>query len=640
MIMNEVAESTLWAVVFIASFRVLQMLLFRHMPMVVQWRGQQVTAIFEFMFITSAFVSLILAYVISDFSLKNVVENSHSQLSLFYRIAAVWSNHEGSLLLWLWILSLYGLVMVLKTSPTYMQLQRSASAWHGLLVLLIGSYMLLTSNPFAHTDDFVSQGQELNPLLHDPALAIHPPILYLGYVGFAVPFCYALALAFCKSTLPQYTYGWTMMRRWLLWSWSFLTLGIALGSLWAYYELGWGGWWFWDPVENASLLPWLTATAALHTLHMARRSQDLMRMTWCLVVSSFILCLLGTFLVRSGVLSTVHAFAYDAMRGRWLLALMMIITSITIVAAVKIQRQWPFVNRIILGWNRPTLLCIMAYLLIVMMLTVLVGTLYPLWLRAIGGQEISIGVPYFEKTFIPMGLVIVIIMALAPYVPWLTQGCTVVFRQIHWGLSLILLSCTGLLFLNITKILAGCALIIGIWTIIMTVAGVINVPKSRRWSYLRSGMVWAHLGCGCMIVGMASDHLGQKMQTVALKVGESVNFNGYTVQLQSLDYYHQSTYITERAVCNITHNGQSLSNQVRPEKRFYPSYEALISKTALLRDGLSILYLSLGGVLPQDRWTIRLYYHSYILLIWIGAFIMAVGGLLSWRQYRNDEENY
>ena len=463
---QELGESLLWSVIVMSGVRFVLPFLGYRLPILVQWRGLQMTAWCEFMGLSIAFGSLITAYVVSDFRLQNVAENSHTALSVFYRIAATWSNHEGSLLLWLWLFGFYGVTMT-RSSPQNNQkalslyrlrLQNLALAFHGLLVFMIGFYLLKTSNPFARAHAWVQQGHELNPLLQDPALAIHPPILYMGYAGFSVPFCYALAAAWIPKASEHVSHEWvTYIRNTTLWAWSFLTLGIGLGSLWAYYELGWGGWWFWDPVENASLLPWLTGTALIHSVHVCQKTQGLLKTSWFLAVMGFILCMLGTVLVRSGALSTVHAFTYDATRGFHLMLMMGGMCGFALVSALKIYKHSaaPLLIPLI---NRQTLLTSGIYLFITLMLTVLVGTLYPLIMDVLNAPSVSVGAPYFEKTFVPIALLIIMGMAMVPFIGWRSQNLNALFQNMHWGIGLLMVGCCAI-FLgkneSITRALIG-----------------------------------------------------------------------------------------------------------------------------------------------------------------------------------------
>jgi cytochrome c-type biogenesis protein CcmF len=627
---QELGKSVLWSALIISLIRLALPILLRNYSPLLSWRGQQLAAFSEFICLSVALGGLISGYVFSDFSLQNVAENSHSALPLLYKIAGSWGNHEGSMLLWVWILSLYGSIMAWSKpqSNKDMKTANAALAVHGLLVCLLVSYLLKTSNPFVRVTEWVAEGSELNPLLQDPALAIHPPILYLGYVGFAVPYCYAIAAWMTPFASKQWV---SLSRLWVLWAWSFLTLGIALGSLWAYYELGWGGWWFWDPVENASLLPWLTSTALVHTLSISQKKDSLLRTTWCLATITFILCLVGTFLVRSGVLTTVHAFAHDPERGAYLLGVIAIISILTITIGLRGFKHHNG-QQLATGIYVPAAISIMTYLLIVMMITVLLGTLYPLLMEAIQGPQVSVGAPYFTKTFIPIGLLLSVIMAFAGYLHWQKMSLIRLYKATYWGISALLTSLIGTLLFNTDKPLAAIGLILSIWLVGMTFAKPL-IQRPFRLQALFSSMILAHAGCGIMMMGMAADHLGRQEKVVALKINDSTDFMGYTIRLLAIERYREPTYMAEGAQLEIT-DGHSNPTIICPEKRFYPSFEALITKTALQPQGLSFFYTSLGGILPDERWTARLYYHPYILLIWIGAAIMALSGLRAWVKKR------
>ena len=576
------------------------------------------TALFQGLLVTLAFASLIHAYVSADFSLKNVFENSHSHTPLFYKITGVWGNHEGSMLLWAWLFCLYGLGFAFMKAPPTTRPFRARVLWvQGILTLLNLGYVLFLSSPFKRLSTSLSQGMDLNPLLQDVSLAIHPPMLYTGYVGF----CLVFACAVAGSKNPENASLWqASARRWCLWSWSFLTIGITLGSWWAYYELGWGGWWFWDPVENASLMPWLCATALLHLWPTTKSapSQEPARLSLRLLsVLTFSFCLLGLCLVRSGVLSTVHAFAKDPERGAYL-GLMTFVVALwgltSVVQRTPSQREESW------GWDQPSSIRIQTLLFSTLVFTLCVATLYPLLLETFFDISITVGPPYFTKTFVPIAFVGLILMGAAPLLP-LSKGLS--FQQVRARLA------TPFLL----SLLLGCVLLYAwdtfVWRAVMGVccAGWIVATTLKHWwhkkgpALSRHGMALAHLGIAGLIWGMCVQTYGQKEHLVALKVGEKTTFAGKTFTLKKVGPRDGPTYQAERAELLIE-PGNALMG---PEKRFYPSREVLTSETALYPQGMSLFYAALGGLLPQDRWTLRLYYHPQVIWIWLGAIMAAMG---------------
>lgn len=576
------------------------------------------TAVFQGFLITLAFASLIHAYVHADFSLKNVFENSHSHTPLFYKITGVWGNHEGSMLLWAWLFCMYGLGFAfMPSSPTERPFRARVLWIQGILTLLNLGYVLFLSSPFKRLSTTLSQGMDLNPLLQDFSLAIHPPMLYTGYVGF----CLVFACAVAGSTNPEHASFWQKSaQRWCLWSWSFLTIGITLGSWWAYYELGWGGWWFWDPVENASLMPWLCATALLHlwpSINKISSHQTARLSLRLLSVLTFSFCLLGLCLVRSGVLSTVHAFAKDPERGLYLGAMTFVVA---LWGGISVLKKAPTQHEGNWGWDRPSCMHVQTLIFSTLVFTLCVATLYPLFLETFFNISITVGPPYFTKTFVPVAFIALFLMGAAPLLP-LSKGLS--FQQIRARLA------TPFLL----SLLLGCLLLYAwdtfVWRSFMGVccAGWIVVTTLKYWwsrkgsALTRHGMALAHLGIAALIWGMCVQTYAQKEHLVALKVGETTTFAGKTFTLKKVAPHDGPTYHAERAEL-VTEPGHDL---LTPEKRFYPSREVLTSETALLPQGMSLYYAALGGLLPQDRWTLRLYYHPQVIWIWVGAIISAMG---------------
>lgn len=582
-------------------------------------------AFFHFVMISLAMAALITAYVKTDFSLKNVFENAHTQTPLIYRITGAWGNHEGSMLLWLWLMALYGL---LSTKGPLNQDAWSFAVlkqvlYQGLFVITV-LYVFFLSNPFESFKGFVSQGLELNPILQDPALAIHPPLLYSGYVGFAV--VYASALAGALSGVRSQI--WLQdVQRWTRIAWSFLTLGIALGSWWAYYELGWGGWWFWDPVENASLMPWLSSTALLHLVIPSRYQGHLLKNTYFMGVLTFTLCLLGTFLVRSGSLSSVHAFAQDPGRGIAIFSLTLVVGMGGVwgfVSLVRSRVRKPLPSELI---SLPGFFSLQSLLLMTLLVTVLLGTLYPLFIEGVTGKALSVGAPYFQKTFVPLSFVLFGFMGLSAFLRNDSKSLSLkaLYQRAERPLVLTILCMMmwsffvePLTFLGVSGFGAAC------WVTLSSFHALTRQTKDR---HKKLASFLAHVGVAILIFGMTGDHTFKQEKTVALSVGEKVTFQGYDILLRQISRHQQDTYKSERALVEVRQNKRLVAS-LTPEKRFYPSHQVLTTETALYPHGLSNLYIALGGVLPNEKWTLRLYHHPFVLCLWIGAILMALGGIL------------
>ncbi|MCA0370832.1 MAG: cytochrome c biogenesis protein CcsA [Proteobacteria bacterium] len=567
---------------------------------------------FLFVLVTLAFASLMWAYVTGDFSLKNVFENAHTHTPLLYKVAGVWGNHEGSMLLWMWLLSLYGCLFVWmgRSRSSGHLAARAAASWiHNILFVMGMGYCVFMSSPFERMGGALSQGLELNPLLQDPALAIHPPLLYTGCLGLSLVFACTVA---GTDTLAR------AARRWTLWAWSTLTLGIMLGSFWAYYELGWGGWWFWDPVENASLMPWLCATALLHLRH--TQAPFLTRL---LSVGAFSFCLLGLTLVRSGVLSTVHAFASDPQRGAYLGVMTVLVALWGILSVIKQTQDSSVSEKAPAFWSRASMLKLQALLFMTLLFIVVLATLYPLVLEALTGGTITVGTPYFVKTFVPVAFVMLLMMGAAPFFARADAGLTFLAfkaRVTRPGLVALLMGSLLLYAWHPFEVTTFVGLCLVFWTVTGTIT---YVWRKRSGALNHAGMLTAHVGVAVMVFGMCVQTHGEKEHLVALGEGEKTIFMGREVTLQEVEGCRAPTYMAEKA--HLVVGGRVLT----PEKRFYPGREILTSETALLPQGMSLFYAALGGLLPDNRWSIRLFYHPQVIWIWVGAMMMALGGGIS-----------
>ncbi len=560
-------------------------------------------------FIAAAFLTLILAFWVCDFSIATVAFHDHTQLPWTYRMAATWGNHEGSLLLFVLILSGMGvaLAMFLRPSP----LRARTLVVQGLLTLLFLLFLILTSNPFTVLPFTLPEGNSLNPLLQDRGLFSHPPLLYLGYVGFSAPFSIAIAALWGEEKAQ--TWG-AIIRPWVLFSWGALTAGIALGSWWAYYELGWGGWWFWDPVENASLMPWLAATALLHTL----RTETLYRWSLFLSLLTFGLSLLGTFLVRSGLITSVHSFAQDPEKGFFILCLLGGIMGFAfcmwIWKASRLQSpSLPF-------FSRQGVLLLNSLLLFVGLTTVFLGTLYPLWSDWMWREKIAIGAPYFERTFIPLMIPFLLLIPLGSV---FAKKDEPLFQLLIAPLTAALGAATLLLFvLYPTSLWAFTGIVVAIWVL----GGTVIAFTKRRLSL---GATLAHLGVGVALLGVSVGGGFRSDETRILGIQESLEVRGIKFTLQEVQHGKEPTYLYEKATI------LSPSGTLTPEKRLYQPQNSLLSETAILTNGLKDLYVVLGPYQGNKRWLIRVSLIPLAPWIWSGAALMVLGAIVSFISNKN-----
>ena len=591
-----------------------------------------------------AYVCLAASFVMHDFSVLNVASNSNSALPLPYRIAASWGSHEGSLLLWVLMLSIWTGAVARFSKELPLPVVARTLAVMGLISVGFLLFLLLTSNPFDRLFPVPSDGRDLNPLLQDPGMVFHPPLLYMGYVGFSVAYAFAIS-ALIGGNLDATWARWT--RPWTTAAWAFLTIGIALGSWWAYYELGWGGWWFWDPVENASFMPWLVGTALIHSLAVTEKRGSFKSWTVLLAILAFSLSLLGTFLVRSGVLSSVHAFATDPRRGLFILAFLTIAVGASLALyawrapKVGLGARFALVSRetALLGNN---------VLLLVAMGAVLLGTLYPLLLDALGMGKISVGPPYFDAVFMPLMAPTVFLMGIGPLARWKEASLPDLARRLRWaaGISVVVAVATGWLAGQIS-FAATIGLFMAYWIVTTLLTDLYErlhpagsswreAPRrARQLPRAMVGMMIAHLGVAAFCIGVSMVMTYQVERDVKMAIGDSTTVNGYTFTFRGTREVPGPNYTATQGLIEVTHNGSRLRD-MRPEKRVYrvqnnPMTEAAIA-TGFTRD----LYVSLGEPVGGGDWIVRVYVKPFIDWIWGGCLIMALGGVLAAtdRRYR------
>jgi cytochrome c-type biogenesis protein CcmF len=595
------------------------------------------TAWGQFILTGLAIATLAVAFLTNDFSVMYVAENSNSHLPAIYRFCAVWGAHEGSLLLWVFILS--GWMAAISIFSRSLPAPITARVLAVLAIIAIGFYLFLltTSSPFTRLlPNIPADGADLNPILQDPGLAVHPPMLYMGYVGFAVPFAFAMAALLSGRLDPQWA-RWS--RPWTLIAWCFLTLGIVLGSAWAYRELGWGGWWFWDPVENASFLPWLAGTALIHSLAVTEKRRIFKAWTVLLAVCAFSLSLLGTFLVRSGVLVSVHSFAADPQRGLYMLGFLLFVVGSSLTLYAWRGRALATDNQFTLA-SRESLLLMNNILLLVAMLTVLLGTLYPLIIDALHLGKISVGPPYFNLVFMPLMAPLFLLMAIAPLFQWRTSQISHLRSKIVIYLILVLTLAILLPLLFGVKITLWffCALAIALWIILWTLHHGFTWRRwlrPRRLALSQWAMVTAHLGIGVTVIGIICSTAYSQQRDVSMHQGDIAQVGPYQFKFLNITEHQGPNYRGLQSEVAVLRDDQVL-RVLQPEQRFFPVANTAATKAAIDAGVFRDLYVALGSALPDGAWSFRIYYKPFIRWIWAGGILMMCGGLLAVadRRYR------
>ncbi|RMF01583.1 MAG: heme lyase CcmF/NrfE family subunit [Alphaproteobacteria bacterium] len=597
----------------------------------------------QLLFLLIAFLCLMAAYVTSDFSVANVWQNSHSAKPLIYKISGVWGNHEGSMVLWVLILAVFGACVALFGRNLPDEMRACVLAAQGSIGAAFLLFIITTSNPFMRLDPAPLDGKGLNPILQDPALAFHPPFLYAGYVGFSLAFSFAIA-ALITGRIDAAWARW--VRPWTLAAWMCLTLGISMGSWWAYYELGWGGWWFWDPVENASFMPWLAGTALLHTAIVMEKREALKVWTILLAILTFSLSLMGTFLVRSGVLTSVHAFAVDPERGVFILAIMtaFIGGSLALFASrAQHLRQGGLFAPI----SREGALVLNNLLLTTACAAVLIGTLYPLALEAVTGNKISVGPPYFNATFGPIMIPLLIAVPIGPFLAWKRGDFPGAMQRLAFagGLALVAMIATAAIAQK-GPWLAAFGIGLGIWLIAGSLSELafrvklFQAQADEVWRRIRNlprsayGTAVAHAGLGVMVLGIVGTTAWQQEKIVAMKPGDRIEIAGYMLEFGGVAPARGPNYREEVGVFRVTRDGQPVTT-LHPSKRLYLAPQQPTSEAGIHASWAGDLYTVLGDKLDAAKtgkngaFSVRLYFNPLVRLIWIGTLIMFLGGLLS-----------
>ena len=598
----------------------------------------------HFLFLIISYICLTYSFIKTDFSVLYVANNANTALPLQYKISAVWGAHEGSLLLWVLMLGAWTFAVTIFSRSLPNDMVARVLGVMGFVSVGFILFTLLTSNPFERIFPIPLEGRDLNPLLQDPGLVIHPPMLYMGYVGFSVAFAFAIA-ALLGGKLDSAWARWS--RPWVTFAWVFLTIGITLGSWWAYHELGWGGWWFWDPVENASFMPWLVGTALIHSLAVTEKRSSFKNWTVLLAILAFSLSLLGTFLVRSGVLVSVHAFATDPARGVYILMFLGIVIGGSLllyaIRAPKIKSIGQFDSV-----SRETALLLNNVLLLVAMFTILVGTLYPLFLDALNAEKISVGPPYFNTVFSILMLPLVLVIGVGPFLKWKKAELGVTLKKLLKIFIIGLVVGIGLPYLVAGKssILVALGITLGGWSMFTALYYLFNnvyrknstsgvLQRLRRIPTATYGMCLAHFGIGIFVLGVTFVSAFEEEKEIPMEIGKKVEMSGYEFEFNGVEPVQGPNYSSLQASVSVYKNDKLVATLL-PEKRTYlvqqsPMTEAGID-TGFLRD----VYVALGEKIDEKSWGMRLYYKPFIQWIWLGAALMALGGLLAAldRRYR------
>ncbi len=584
----------------------------------------------QFFFIALTYILLTVCFLKDDFSVIYVMSNSSLALPWFYKLCAVWGGHEGSMLLWVAILSFWTLMVAFFSSGLDKEMRTRVLVVLGWLSIGFILFLLTTSNPFLRQFQVLNTpGRDLNPLLQDPGFLFHPPMLYMGYVGFSVAFAFAIAALWAGKVETSWS-KWT--RPWTLAAWCCLTAGITLGSWWAYRELGWGGWWFWDPVENASFMPWVVGTALLHSLAVTEQRQQFKAWTMLLAIAAFSLSLIGTFLVRSGVLTSVHAFAVDPQRGLYILGFLLLVIGGSLLLFL-FRAQTLQTTTSPSPVSRESALLLNNVFLVVIMLTVLMGTVYPLLVEGLGLGKLSVGAPYFNAVFVPLMIPMLLLMGLGIHLKWNSDNWRVLFKNLSRVALLSIVLPVALLLLTHSEFDASAfiGLILATWIILSTTRAVAKRAKDRGGlihvgqSYW--GMALAHFGVAAAVIGIAVSTTYGVQDDVQMEPGKKIDLVGYSIEFVNQKPLVGPNYKGTRAQFKISHHDKT--KVIYPEKRLYTIGQMAMTESAIDVTPFRDIYVALGEPLSNDSWSVRLYYKPFVRWIWAGGFMILAGGFLA-----------
>ena len=569
-----------------------------------------------------SFFSLMYAHIVSDFSVLNVFQNSHTTKPMLYKISGMWGNHEGSMLLWILVLTIFNYFIFKfykKNNSKFVSKILETQAFIAIGFIL---FTIITSNPFERIIPAQENGLGFNPILQDPALAIHPPLLYIGYVGLSAAFSTGVATLKLNDNekIPWHIY----MKPFVMAAWTFLTIGIALGSIWAYYELGWGGWWFWDPVENASFMPWLLSTALLHSLIIVERKKSLQ--TWALLLSllAFLLSVIGTFLVRSGILTSVHTFALDPSRGIYIL----LFTAVLGIYALMLfwtKSQKYFDNNYFAFFSKEGSILVNNILMVVVCATVFLGTIYPLLIEALTSNKISVGEPFYNSTVIPIIVPAILVMGVGPLLSWTKEDKLKIFKKIFpsilfTGIMTILL----FLFYQSYSAIGITGIILAFWIISNNLLMIFK--KNRNYS---TSMIISHLGVGLLILGITGSSVWQIEKITRMQIEDQTKIEKYTIVFEKIDEIKGVNYLALQGNFLVYDEEKNVITKLKPQNRFYPITNNFTTEASIHTNLLRDLYIVLGDGNLKDGWVVKFYYNPLVVWIWIGALVIFFGGIIS-----------
>jgi cytochrome c-type biogenesis protein CcmF len=575
-----------------------------------------------FFFSLVSFFLLIYSHLVSDFSVVNVVQNSHTTKPLLYKITAVWGNHEGSMLLWILVLTLFNYLIFKLTNKKNIFFIFKTLEVQSFVILGFLLFTIFTSNPFLRIFPVPLDGLGFNPILQDPALAIHPPFLYIGYVGFSAAFSMSVATLILDNKKNIFWYSY--MKPFVLSAWIFLTMGIALGSIWAYYELGWGGWWFWDPVENASFMPWLIGTALLHSLIIVEKRKSLQAWVLLLSILAFLLSVIGTFLVRSGILTSVHTFALDPSRGIYILAFTALLGGYSLIL-FGIRSKGYFDNNYFSSFSKEGSILINNIFMVVVCATVFLGTIYPLLVEAFTNNKISVGEPYYNSTVIPIMIPAIIVMGVGPILSWGKENKLKILKKILPSILLtIIMTFVIFLFYKSYTGLGIIGILLSFWIISNNLLNVFK--KNKTYSM---GMLIAHLGVGVLILGITGSSVWQDEKIVKMKINDEVKIKNYNFKFNEIEEIKGSNYLALRGGFLVFNKNKKIITKLEPENRFYPITSIFTAEASIHTNLFRDLYIVLGEGNVTDGWVVRIYYNPLVIWIWIGSLLIFLGGIVS-----------
>ena len=569
-----------------------------------------------------SFFSLMYSYVVSDFSVMNVFQNSHTTKPLMYKVSAVWGNHEGSMLLWMLVLTIFNYFIFKLYNQKNSTFISKALETQAFIIVGFLLFTLFTSNPFERILPAQPNGLGFNPILQDPALAIHPPLLYIGYVGFSAAFSLSIATLTLRNNekIPWYIY----MKPFVMAAWTFLTIGIALGSVWAYYELGWGGWWFWDPVENASFMPWLLGTALLHSLIIVEKKKSLQSWVLLLSILAFLLSVVGTFLVRSGILTSVHTFALDPSRGIYILAFTALLGGYSLILfGVKSKKYLK--NNYFSFLSKEGSILINNILMVIVCATVFLGTIYPLLVEAFTNNKISVGEPYYNSTAVPLMIPAILVMGVGPILSWGEGNLSKTLKKIFPSILLTTIITASIFLLYQSYSLIG---IVGIMLAFWIISNNLIILFQQTINHSR-GMIIAHLGIGLLILGITGSSVWQEEKITRMKINNEVKINKYNIIFEGINEIRGANYIAIQGNFLVRNEKKNIITILKPENRFYPVTNNFTTEVSIHTNLLRDLYIVLGEGNLNDGWVVRIYYNPLVIWIWIGALTIFCGGIVS-----------